>query len=80
MKIFVPVLHAHFHCSVDIHILYGWHQKEIALKEDCILHKVIHTENCRFYMPAISHLLLGFLVYIVIYNRSRYLFFIQQTS
>ena len=27
-------LNAHFYCSVDIHILCGWHQNEIALKED----------------------------------------------
>ena len=27
-------LHAYFHCSVDIHILCGWYQNEIALKED----------------------------------------------
>ena len=27
-------LNAHFHCSVDIHILFRWHQNEIALKED----------------------------------------------
>ena len=25
-------LHAHFHCSVDIHILCGWYQNKISLK------------------------------------------------
>ena len=74
MNIFVPVLHSHFHCSVDIHILYGWHQKEIALKEDCILIKssTLKTVGSTCQLSAISFLvslcILSFTIDLDIYS------------
>ena len=47
MKKYVLLLHAHFYCSVDVHVPCEWHLKETALKEDLHLHIKTHDSESR---------------------------------